>query len=228
VTVRPPGRPAGERTGEQTGVDRRGFLLLAGGATGAAALLGACGGSSSARPPDVKPVITSPNHLEGDLSVAALLASMENLLVSVYQEGIDKKDKFGTFPPGVMAVVTAAQQQHKDHAVAWNGILTGAGKPGVTGVDLSVKSAAVDAPLARARDYSSLLSLCHDLGTVTASTYQAAIGALQNVAALKVAASIHTVEHEHVAVLNFLLGRNPPPDSFSHVDGARTTTDNIG
>ena len=211
-----------------TVVDRRRFLLLAGGAAGGAALLNGCGGGSTPRPPDDTPVITSPEHLEGDLSIAALLASMENLLVSVYQEGIDNKDKFGTFPPGVMSLVTAAQRQHKDHAVAWNGILTGAGKPGVTGVDLSVKAAAVEAPLARARDYSALLSLCHDLGIVTANTYQAAIGALQNVAAVKVAASIHPVEHEHIAVLDFLLGHNPPSDSFSHVDGARTTADNIG
>ena len=210
------------------GVDRRRFLLLVGGAAGSAAVLSACGDGSTARPPDDKPVITSPDHLDGDLSVAALLASMENLLVSIYQEGIDKKDKFGTFPPGVMAVVTTAQQQHKDHAVAWNGILTGAGKPGITGVNLTVKTAAVEAPLARAKDYTALLSICHDIGIVTASTYQAAIGALQNVAALKVAASIHPVEHEHIAVLNFLLGRSQPPDSFSRVDGARTTSDNIG
>jgi hypothetical protein len=209
-------------------LDRRQFLTLAGSAAGAAALLGACGDGSGARPPDDTPAITSPDHLEGDLSVAALLASMENLLVSVYQAGIDKKDKFGTFPPGVMAVVTAAQRQHKDHANAWNGILTGAGKPGVSGVDLTVQTAAVEAPLARARDYSALLSICHDVGTVTASTYQAAIGAFQNVAALKVAASIHPVEHEHIAVLNFLLGRVQPPDSFSYVDGARPTSDNIG
>ena len=34
---------------------------------------------------------------------------------------------------------TTAQAQHKDHAAAWNGVLTGAGKKAVTGVDLTVK-----------------------------------------------------------------------------------------
>ena len=209
-------------------VDRRRFLFLASGTVGGSALLAACGGPSPARPPDDTPVVTSPDHLEGDLAIAALLASMENLLLNLYQEAIDKKDKLGTIPPGVMAVITTAQKEHKDHAAAWNGILTGAGKPGITGVNLTVKSGSVDVPLARAKDFGTFLSLCQDVGTLTATTYQAAMGSLQNLAAIKVAASIHPVEQQQVAVLNFLLGRNPPTDSFRHVDGARTTTDNIG
>ncbi len=209
-------------------LDRRQFLLVAG-ATGGAGLLAGCGSSSPARPPDDTPVVTSPEHLEGDLSIAALLASLENLLVSVYQEGIDNaKDKFGTIPPPIMSVITTAQRQHREHAAAWNGILTGAGKPGVAGVNLNAKAENVNVPLARAKDYGALLSICQELGNLTATTYQAALGALQNVAALKVAASIHPVEHQHIAVLNFLLGRNPPADSFTHVEGARTTADHIG
>ncbi|MDQ4097947.1 MAG: MBL fold metallo-hydrolase, partial [Actinomycetota bacterium] len=51
---------------------RRHFLALAGGAAGGAGLLAACGGSSPERPPDDRPVPTSPDHLEGDLSIAAL------------------------------------------------------------------------------------------------------------------------------------------------------------
>jgi hypothetical protein len=211
-----------------TPIDRRRFLLLAGGAAGGAGLLAGCGGPSAERPPDDRPVPTSPDHLEGDLSVAALLVSMENLLVGLYSEGLENKEKFGDLPPPVLALVTTAQRQHRDHAAAWNGILTGAGKPGITGVNLTVKAATIDVPLARARDYGALLSICQDVGNLTASTYQAAMGALSNVAAIKVAASIQAVEHEHVGVLNFLLGRNLPADSFGHVDGARTTTDRIG
>ena len=211
-----------------TAMNRRQFLAAAG-AAGGAGLLAACGGSSPARPPDDTPVVTSPANLEGDLSIAALLASMENLLVSVYQEGItNTKEKFGAIPPTIMAMITAAQRQHREHAAAWNGILTGAGKPGIAGVNLSVKADSVNVPLGRAKDYGALLSICQELGNLNATTYQAAMGALQNVAALKVASSIHPVEHQHLAVLNFLLGRNPPADSFSYVEGARTTADQIG
>jgi hypothetical protein len=215
-------------TGAETPIDRRRFLLLAGGTAAGSGLLAGCGGPSPERPPDDRPVPTSPDHLEGDLSVAALLVSMENLLVALYQEGIDNKEKFGELPPPILALVTTAQRQHREHAAAWNGILTGAGKTGITGVNLTVKAANVDVPLARAREYGALLTIGHDLGNLTGITYQAAMGALSNVAALKVAASIQAVEHEHVAVLNLLLGRNLPADSFGHVDGARTTADRIG
>jgi hypothetical protein len=45
---------------------------------------------------------------------------------------------------------------------------------------------------------------------------------------LKVAASIHPVENQHVAALAFLLGRNVAADNFAHPDGARTPSDAIG
>jgi hypothetical protein len=199
---------------------------VAGGAAGAG-LLTACGGGRKPAP-EAQPVVTRADRLEGDLSVAALLVSLENLLVSVYQEGLDKKDKFGPYPPAVMSALDTALRQHKQHAVAWNGILTGAGKPGITGVDLTVKVATADPVLSRARDYNALLGLCQDLETLMSSTYLAAMGALENLAALKVAASIHPVENQHVGALGFLLGRALATDGFGRTDGARPTSDSIG
>ena len=205
---------------------RREFLAVAAATTGAG-LLAACSGGDDARPPD-QPVATRADQLEGDLSVAALLVSLENLLVAVYQEGLDKKDKFGPFPPAVMSMLETALRQHKEHAVAWNGILTGAGKPGITGVDLTVKAATSDPGLARARDPSALLGICQDVETLVSSTYLAAMGALENLAALKVAASIQPIENQHIGVLAFLGGRALPTDSFGRTEGARPTSDNIG
>ncbi len=210
-------------------LDRRTVLKLAGAGAAlvAGAASGACGGSGGAKPP-VETAITRGDKLEGDLSLAALLASLENLLVFAYQDGLTRKDRFGPYPPAVQAVIEETLRQHKEHAVAWNSILSGAGKPGITGNNLTVKGAILDPQLARGRDTTSFLGACLDLETTTAVTYLATMGTFENVAALKVAASIHPVENQHIAALSFLLGRPLSSDAFAHPDGARTPTDAIG
>jgi hypothetical protein len=205
---------------------RRQFLAAAS-AVGGAVLLGACSDGAS-RPPDSQPVVTRPDSLEGDLSVAALLASLENLLVSLYDEALERQERFGPHPPAVLAFMEHAQRQHREHAVAWNSVLTGASRPGVTGVNLTVKAATTDPGLVRARDYYNLLQTADDLENITATTYLHAIGALENNAAIKIAASIHPVEHEHIGALAFLLGRGLGTEPFGRSDGARPTSDSIG
>ncbi len=206
-------------------LDRRGFLLA--GATAGAGVFAACGGGSEPRPED-NPVITRPDRLEGDLAVAALLVSLENLLVSFYQEALDKGDKLGPPPPVAISLVERIRDHHREHAEAWNGILTGAGKPGITGVNLTVKSMSSEPGLNRMKDVGGLLSLGQELETITAATYLAAIGAIDNNAALKVAASIQTVENQHVAIMAYLQGRAPAPEGFARTDAGRPLTDSIG
>jgi hypothetical protein len=191
-------------------------------------VLGACGDDRNPRPTDPT-IVTDPAKLEGDLAVAALLTSLDNLLVSVYQECIDRRDRLGPYPLAVLTVIELAQKQHRDHAAAWNSILTGAGKAPVTGVNTTVRAATTDPSFFRARDTTSVLTIAQDVENVTAQTYLAAIGGMNNNAAIKVAASIHPVECEHVGVLTFLLGKAMPSDSFGRPDGvARPLTDTIG
>ncbi|MFN8025494.1 MAG: ferritin-like domain-containing protein [Acidimicrobiia bacterium] len=121
----------------------------------------------------------------------------------------------------------ADREQHKDHAAAWNGVLTGAGKQAVTGVDLTVKQS-VDAAFAKVTDVPGLAKLALDLEESAAATYLAAIGAVKSKAGLATAASIHPVELQHAAILHFLLGEYPVPDAFAKTTGARTTSDKIG
>ncbi|MFN2503075.1 MAG: ferritin-like domain-containing protein [Acidimicrobiales bacterium] len=206
---------------------RRRFLYAAGCAAGAG-LLAACGGGGDEPRSDDGPVVTRSENLEGDLAVAALFVSLENLLDSVYQEGFDQGDRLGLIPPAVMTLLQTAQRQHKEHAAAWNSILTGAGKPGITGVNVNVKSTVSDPGLFRMGDATGFLALGHELETITASTYLAGIGAIENNAALKIAASIHIVENQHISAIEFLLGRTPAPESFGRTDRGRPTTDSIG
>ena len=175
------------------------------------------------------PAAAKSQKLTGDLAIVALAASLENLAVGTYQAGIDAATagKLGAVPPAVVSFATTAQSQHKDHAAAWNSVLTGAGKKAITGVDLTVKKD-VDTAFASVKDVPGLAMLALSLENGAAATYLAAIDAVKSPAGIKVAATIQPVEMQHAAVLNFLLGQYPVPDSFSKQTDARTTTDKIG
>jgi len=73
-----------------------------------------------------------------------------------------------------------------------------------------------------------LAQLALGLENVTAATYVAAIDVVKNPAGIKTAASIQPVELQHAAILYFLLGQYPVPDSFAKTTTARTTSDKIG
>jgi len=211
---------------------RRAFLLGGGAVLGGFALVGSgVGGGLAAavtRTPAAVPAGSS-QKLTGDLAVVALAASLENLAVGTYQAAIDavKAGKLTRVPDAVVNFAMTAQSQHKDHAAAWNAVLTGAGKKAVTGVDLTVKKS-VDTAFAGVKDVPGLAKLALDLENVAASTYLAAISAVKSSAGVKTAASIQPVEMQHAAILNLLLGRYPVPDSFSKSTGARPATDTIG
>lgn len=213
---------------------RRGFLAGAGLTIGGL-VLAACGSSSSksSSTSTTKAAAASGSggtKLTGDLAVAALATSLENLAVATYQGGIDAamQGKLGTVPPAVVTFARTAQQQHRDHAAAWNAILTSAGKPKVTGVDTTVKTAVVDPAFAQVKDVPGLAKLALQLESVAAATYLESIGLVKGSGGIKIAASIHPVEMQHAAILNFLLGQYPVPMSFASTDGARTLSDTIG
>ena len=168
-------------------------------------------------------------ELSGDLAVAALAASLENLAVGTYQAGLDAATAgmLGTVPPAVATFATTAQKHHNDHAAAWNSVLTGAGKKAVTGVDLTVK-ADVDRAFAEVSDVGGLAVLALELENVAAATYLSGIAILSDDGAIKTAASIQPVEMQHAAILNFVLGNYPVPDGFSKTEGARGPDDKIG
>jgi hypothetical protein len=211
---------------------RRAFLIGGGAVIGGVALAASGAGSfahaAAASVPRAVPAAKS-QKLTGDLAVVALAASLENLAVGTYQAGIDAATagKLGAVPPAVVTFAQTAQSQHKDHAAAWNGVLTGAGKKAVTGVDLTLKKT-VDTAFSQVKDVPGLAQLALELENGAAATYLAAIDGVRSTDGIKVAATIQPVEMQHAAILNFLLGQYPVPDSFAKTDGARTTKDKIG
>lgn len=206
-------------------LDRRTFLAAAAGAAAALGVACSTGGNGT----EESTGITRLDRLDGDLAIAALLQSLENLAVASCEATREfvRDGRIEALPPPLATYVDLAQAHHAEHAGTWNGVVTSAGLRGITGVDLALKTR-LEPMLFRAGDHLGVATAFLELESVTAATYLSAIGGLTNNAALQMSASIHPVELEHVALLNLFLGRPPVPDAFARVDGARPVTDTIG
>jgi hypothetical protein len=198
---------------------RRTFLLGVGGAVAGGAILSAglsplLAGAATLQKPATSSVLTSktfpPAGLKGDLAVAAVAASLENLAVYAYNAGLKAATagKLGTVPPAVGTFVTTALAQHTQHAEAWNAVLASNGKAKVTEVNPTL-APTVNADFAKVTDVAQLAELALTLETIAAETYQAETSKLMSKAAIGLSASIQPVEMQHIAILYYVLGEYP-------------------
>jgi Ferritin-like domain len=155
-----------------------------------------------------------PANLTGDLAVAAVAASLENLAVFAYTSGLSAATagKLGTVPPAVGQFATTVKGQHTQHAAAWNSVLTGAGKQKVT-VTYPPLTPTIQADFAKVTDITGLAQLALTLETVAAQTYQAETSMLKSSAAIGLSSSIQPVEMQHIAILYYVLGEYPGAQS---------------
>lgn len=220
------------RHGHRLSASRRTFLLGSGAGLGAF-VLAACSKSKASNVSSAGSPTTAGGggqQLSGDLQFIAMSASLENLAVGTYQAAIDAvtAGKLTNVPKAVVAFAQTAQSQHKDHAEAFNGLLTAVGHAKVTQPDMAVKPI-VDQAFAQVTDVPGLAKLARLLENTAAATYQAGIGTLENQKAIQTLASIQPVERQHAAILSFVLGDYPVPDAFSRTDKpgeeARPATD---
>jgi Ferritin-like domain len=206
---------------DMRGTTRRTFLLGAGAAVaGGAALVGGstalpvlAGASSRRAPAASAPAGTGsfpPAGLTGDLAVAAVAASLENLAVFAYNAGLSAASagKLGTVPPAVAAFATTVKGQHEQHAAAWNAVLKSHGKAPVTVTNPSL-TPTVQSDFAKVTDVTGLAELALTLETVAAQTYQVETAKLKSDAAVGLSASIQPVEMQHIAILYYVLGKYP-------------------
>jgi hypothetical protein len=195
---------------------RRGFFLGAAGAValGAAA---ACSSGSSGAPSSATPSAPAPPEetYTGDLKVVALATALENLAVTAYDGALKKAGagELGTVPPAVATFVQTARKQHADHAQAWNAVLSKAGKPTVDDTPLSITADQV-ALLTAAKSVPDVAKLALNLENIAAQTYTFATANVSDAGGIMTAATIQPVETMHAAILNFILGQYPVPDSF--------------
>jgi len=210
---------------------RRGFIGAAG-ALGAAAFLAACGSDaksdSSSTTAANKPTTTmgktdttAASGGGGDLATGAFAASLEVLAVNTYGAALDAATagKLGTVPPAVAEFVTTAKAHHQAALDAWNKVLTGAGKPAVAAPPADLEKT-VNTEFGKVKDVAGAGKLALMLEEIAAATYLAAIPTLTSDGAIKLAASIQPIDMQHAAVLRFVLGEYPVPDTFASTDKA--------
>ncbi|RLK57927.1 ferritin-like domain-containing protein [Actinokineospora cianjurensis] len=201
---------------------RRGFLLGVGGVT-TLGMAAACssndtGSSTTTAAPAST---TAAATYDGDLKVVALAAALENLAVTAYTGALDAAGKgtLGTVPPAIGVFVQTAMKQHKDHAAAWNAVLSKAGKPTISDSPLTITADQVKA-LGAAKSVPDVAKLALDLENAAAQTYTFAAANVTDTGGIMTAATIQPVEAMHAAILNFVLGQYPVPDAFIGIEKA--------
>ena len=199
---------------------RRGFFLGAAGAVALGAAAACSGGGSSGAPKSSVPAppttpAAPPETYSGDLKVVALATALENLAVTAYSGALQKGNagQLGPVPPAVANFMQTAMKQHSDHAQAWNAVLSKAGKPTINDAPLSITQDQVNM-LSAATSVPDVAKLALNLENVAAQTYTFASANVIDAVGIMTAATIQPVETMHAAILNFILGQYPIPDSF--------------
>jgi hypothetical protein len=217
-----------ELEGESTrrALSRRGFLATAGAMIAGGVALAALPAAAATRPGGALAAARAGLPAMGsdvplDVVVAGLAASLENLAVATYGAALKAASahKLGPVPAAIGNFATVAMAQHKDHAAAWNSVLVSAKYKPITASN-PLYASIVDKDFAKVADVAGVAELALTLEGVAAATYLEAIKALSTPAAVAIAASIQPVEMQHVAVLNFVLGRYPVPLAFGSLSGA--------
>jgi hypothetical protein len=205
------------RLRSEGGASRRSFLL-GGGALAGAVALAACGkgsGTSAGTSPS-QPASTTPSGAGGDMAALATNASIENLAVFAYGAALmdAPKGKFGKKVPAAVAEFAKhAKAQHTDHANAFNAALVRAGGTAYTKPDPAL-AGAVTEMYGKVKDLAGLATLALTLENTAAATYTKQLAELTSPEAVAAVATIAPVERQHAAVLLYVLGEYPVPETF--------------
>lgn len=208
---------------------RRRFVLGTGGLVLGTAFLAACGSDDdTADSPATTPAAgTDPGTGGGGADASALRvnASLENLAVFAYGAALDAapKGKFGkTVPAAVAEFASHAMKQHQDHADAFNAALTGAGGTAYTEPNPTL-AGPVTTMFGEVDSVPKLAMLALTLENTAAATYFKQMGELTSPEALAAVATIGPVERQHAAILSFVLGDYPIPDTFVKLGKTKTS-----
>ncbi|MDQ6875426.1 MAG: ferritin-like domain-containing protein [Actinomycetota bacterium] len=208
---------------------RRTFLM-GGGVVAGGLVLAACSSSkkTTSGNGNSSPAPSSSSSGGGGKDNAALAtnAGLENLAVFAYMTALSDagKGKLGKVPPAIATFVTTAMKQHQDHAQAFNSALTNAGGTAFKDPDPALK-APVLAAYGKVKSLPDLAKLALLLENTAAETYIKQMSTMMSPDGLAAVATIAPVERQHAAILNFVLGQYPVPDTFVPLDLARPDTD---
>lgn len=210
---------------------RRGFLVGGGAVLGGVALA-ACGsndetsaGTSSSRTASASASPSASAGGKGDMAALATNASLENLAVFAYTSALTAAPKgmFGAkFPKAVAEFAMNASKQHTEHAAAFNAALKNAGGTAFTKPDPAL-AGPVTEMFGKLKDVPGLARLALTLENTAAATYTKQMGEFTNPEGVQAVATIAPVERQHAAILSFVLGEYPVPDTFVRLDKTPTS-----
>ena len=204
-------------------LSRRRFLIGSSVAAGLAVVTAACGGDDGDTGAGGSGTSETTAGAQGsrDADVAAFAAGLEVLAVNTYKGALDAATagKLGAVPPAGAEFVKTAMAQHQQYLDAFNRVVTGAGKPKVTQPNAQLKSV-VDGKFAQVKDFAGAAQLARELEQIAAATYLSVIPTLQTKDAIKLAGQANINDMQHIAILNYVLGEYPVPDTFAKTEKA--------
>lgn len=219
-----------------SGVTRR-RMLLGGGAAALGLVAAACGTDDDPfvleDPPDPNLIPESgqgggggeqpppSGQPSGDIATAKLAASLEVLAVNTYQAALDAagNGSLPNVPEAVATFITTVQGHHVAARDAWNDLLTSLGEAEVTEPPPQLAND-INTAFGQASDVPAVAELALMLEQTAADTYFDAIPTIMNGEALALAASIQPLDMQHAAILRYVLGQYPVPNSFADAESS--------
>jgi hypothetical protein len=199
--------------------------MLLGGGVGALALVAAaCGGeeeedpSSTGAPTSTTSTTAAGGGGGGDVTIAQTAAGLEVLAVNTYNSALEAPLDY---PPAVAEFATTARDHHQAALDAWNELLTTLGESEVT-EPLEPLAGEVMTMFEAVTDVTGVAELALLLEETAASTYFAVIPTIENAEALELAATIQPIDMQHAAILNYVMGEYPVPDTFANAEQSVT------
>ncbi len=214
---------ADESLVEPKHTNRRGFFAV-GGAVAAAALLAACGddddsGDASPGTTDAPEDTTTTEASGGgdDVAIATFAAGLELLAANTYAAALEAASSgaLGEIPPAVAEFATTAQSQHQ---AASDALAEAAG--GITPEVPADIEKVVNEGFAEVSDVPGLAMFAREFENQAASTYIDVIPKLESEAAIQLAGSILPITRQRIAILDFVLGEYPVPETFASPEGS--------
>lgn len=199
-----------------SGVNRRRFLQIGGVSVLSAAVLAACGGSD-----DTTDTVTAGGEdgekkSDTDITILRTASSLEHVAIDVYEKAITSGLVTTT---AVADIAKLFQKQHRDHAALFEGATKEAGGEAFVTANPAVLQS-LQPRIAALKSEMDVIVLARDLEGVAAATYQATVGAFDNVKLNQATMSVGGVEARHQAVLNSVLKQNPHAVAFHKTEGA--------
>ncbi len=201
--------------------------VLLGGGVGALALVAAaCGTEEEEDPSSTGDPTTTTTAAAGggggggggDVAIAQTAAGLEVLAVNTYTGALEAPLDY---PAAVAEFATTALEHHQAHLDAWNELLTALGEEEVTD-PFEPLASEVMTQFEAVTDVTGVAELALSLEQTAASTYFAVIPMIENAEALELAATIQPIDMQHAAILNYVMGDYPVPNTFADAEQSVT------